>query len=162
MYFSICRPFILSAFIGAHVTTTSSYSNLVIGNSFSLSCYSDFGVSSIELFYGNRSVLRSFQNRQITFWHSLVSTDDEGVLYRCLVTSQPDSAIQEKNITLSVGGKWYYPKMEINKCAQNSCQVVQECIAATKEHPACMSAMKMLGRILFRSYTTVLLLLSLH
>ena len=108
--------FYLLCLLGAQIITTSNYSNLVIGRSFSLSCYSDLEISSIELFYGNRSVLRSFRNRQITFQHS-VSTDDEGMLYRCLVTSQPDSAIQEKSITLSVGAsKWYYPKMEVNKC----------------------------------------------
>ena len=140
MYFSVC-PFVLLFFLlGAQITTTVNYSNLMIGRSFSLSCYSDLEVSSIELFYGNRSVLESFRNRQITFRHSLVSTDDEGVLYRCLVTSQTDSVILEKNITLSVGAsKWNYPNIEMKKCGPADTEVWNVPAVGVKPHESVTS-----------------------
>ena len=75
--------------------------NLIVGRSATFSCSSDLAPTRIR-WYRGRSLVSSTYGAQGTVTHSRISTDDEGEVYTCKITSSYGS--QERNVTLHVIG----------------------------------------------------------
>ena len=101
----VLMTLLYSFFAGPQIRTTKAPSNLEIGSQIGFTCFSDVDFSYLEWYRGNTLLAKSYENDS-SIIHYLVSTDDEGLQYKCSTIIKDGSL--DKSITLSVTSMLYF------------------------------------------------------
>ena len=103
--YSYTESIMVINYTGLQITTNSDITRLIIGSTVSsIKCSSDLDVTRVEWYQGNDKTISSYGSYSYLRHSGIVTTDDEGLQYRCLAIG-PYST-QDKNITFSVKGTY--------------------------------------------------------